>query len=136
MCEILNKEIKEKGLVDKSDISEFIGNSALDKKIVTLATKAELKSEQDKIVKLEELDSGYFCGNTHFEIDGTQNHLVFQPGFTYLKTVANKVTVWKSKGLSDESNKPPSTSDNSLNPVIGYIGNVKKLVKFDGDCLK
>ena len=54
MCEILNKEIKEKGLVDKSDISEFIGNSALDKKIGTLATKAELKSEQDKIVKLEE----------------------------------------------------------------------------------
>ena len=38
-------------LVDKSDISGFIDNSDLEKKIALLATKAELKAVQDKIVK-------------------------------------------------------------------------------------
>ena len=33
----------------------------------------------------------------------------------------NKVTVSKSKGLSDKSIKPTLTSDNSLNPGINYI---------------
>ena len=30
------------------------------KKVATLATKAELKAKQDKIVKLQALDSSYF----------------------------------------------------------------------------
>ena len=51
--EIIDNKIKEKNLVKKSDISLFIGNSDLDKRIATLATKAELKVEQDKIVKLQ-----------------------------------------------------------------------------------
>ena len=51
--EILNTKIKEKGLGDISDISGFMNNSELDKKIVTLATNAGLKVEQGKIVKLQ-----------------------------------------------------------------------------------
>ena len=49
-----------------------------------------------------------------------------------------RVTVWKSKRLSDESIKPTLTSDKSLNPVIGYSANVwyNIWVKFDTDCLK
>ena len=43
--------MQEKELVTKSDISGFIDNPDLDKKIGTLATKAELKAEQDKILK-------------------------------------------------------------------------------------
>ena len=45
--------IKNKELVNKTEIYKFINNSDLDKKYKTLATKAELKAEQDKIVKLE-----------------------------------------------------------------------------------
>ena len=30
-----------------------------------LATKAELKEEQDKIIKLQAFDSSYFCGKSH-----------------------------------------------------------------------
>ena len=71
--------MKEKGLVDKSDISGFIDSSGLDKKLPTLATKADLKAEQDKIVKLQVFDSSYFCGKIHFEDDGTENYLVFPP---------------------------------------------------------
>ena len=39
------------------------------------------------------------------------------------------------KGLSAETIKPPSTSDNSLTPLIHYVGNKIRL-KFSGSCLK
>ena len=48
---------------------------------------------------------------------------------------AKYISEWKSKGLSDESIKPPSTSDNSLFSLIDYLGNRIRL-KFSGDCLK
>ena len=33
------------------------------------------------------------------------------------------VSSWKSKGLSAETTKPPTTSDNSLTPAVNYYGN-------------
>ena len=45
------------------------------------------------------------------------------------------ISSWKSKGLSDETIKPPATSDNSLTPLIDYIGNKIK-IKFTGSCFK
>ena len=45
------------------------------------------------------------------------------------------VSEWKSKGLSNESIKAISTSDNSLNPTLIYYG-TKIKVKFNGGCLK
>ena len=52
------------------------------------------------------------------------------------------VIVWKSKGLSGESIKPRDasnnsfnlTSNNSFNPGVNYINNVKMRVKFNGSC--
>ena len=41
---------------------------------------------------------------------------------------------WKSKGLSDESIRPPTEFDNSTNPKLNYYGN-KIRVKFIGGCL-
>ena len=64
--------ITSKSLVDKSAISEFINNSDLDRKLATLATKPELKDEQDKIIKFQAFDSSYFRGKSHFEEDGTK----------------------------------------------------------------
>ena len=43
--------------------------------------------------------------------------------------------MWQSKGLSDETITPPDISDNSLTPLIDYLGN-KIRVKFTGNCLK
>ena len=62
--DILDANIKNIELVNnnKSDISEFLDNSHLDKMIKTLAIKAELKAEQDKIVKLQTHDLSYFPG--------------------------------------------------------------------------
>ena len=42
---------------------------------------------------------------------------------------------WKSKGLSDESIKPPSTSNKMLNPLVDYVG-TKARAKLNGDWLK
>ena len=45
------------------------------------------------------------------------------------------ISSWKSKGLSDETIKPPATSDNSLSPLIDYR-DIKIRLKFNGYCLK
>ena len=45
------------------------------------------------------------------------------------------VSLWKSKGLSAETIKPPAKSDNSLTPEVSYYG-TKTRVKFNGSCLK
>ena len=41
----------------------------------------------------------------------------------------------KSKGLSDESIKSPSTFNNVLNSLLDYVG-TKISVEFKGSCLK
>ena len=38
---------------------------------------------------LKTFDSSYFIGKSHFEEDGTQNYLVFQPINKYFKVIAN-----------------------------------------------
>ena len=55
----------------------------------------------------------------------------------YFKKIDNieSISAWKSKGLSDESIKPPATFNNNLASAISYIG-VKARVEFDGKCLK
>ena len=58
--DIVANNIKNKELVDKSAIAGFINNADLDKKIAILGTKAELKAEQDKIIKLQAFDATCF----------------------------------------------------------------------------
>ena len=87
--------------------------------------------------KLKTFDSSYFLGKSHFEEAGTQNYLVFQPVNICFKVIANTLYIswWKSKGLSNEAIKPLATSDNSLTPLINYLGNKIRL-KFSGSSLK
>ena len=94
MNEIIDNKIKEKQLVKNSNISGFKDNINLEKIIATLATKTELKTEQDKITKLQTFDSTYFGGKNHFEDNDTKNCLLLPPVSRYFKTVANtsKVT--------------------------------------------
>ena len=78
--------------------------------------------------KLKNFNSGYFIG---------KNYLVFQPMYRYFKMITNfdYISSWKSKGLSAESIKPATTSDNSLTPALNYYG-TKTRVKFTGSWLK
>ena len=45
--------------------------------IATLATKALLKADLNKIVKFQAFDSIFFRGKSNFEDDDTQNYLMF-----------------------------------------------------------
>ena len=55
--------------------------------------------------------------------------------YRYFKIIANTdyISSWKSKGLSNECIKPPTTSDNSINPALNYYG-TKIRVQFTRSC--
>ena len=81
----LDAKIKQKKVIDKSNIADFINNADLHKKKSNISDKTELKAEQDKIMKLQAFDSNYFRGKTPFENDGKENYLVSQPLYRYFK---------------------------------------------------
>ena len=124
-------------MVNKSNISGFINNSDLDKKIATLAKNAELKAEQDKTVKLQAFNSIHFCGKSDCQYDGTQIYSVFQPIYKSVKEIVNTdhISACASKKLSEHSIKPLSTYDNSLASSLNYI-DFRTKIKLDGHCLK
>ena len=67
-----------------------------------------------------------------------QHWLVFQPIQQYFKTASandSNIVSWKSKGLSDESIKPNTTSNKVVKPLLNSVG-TKARVKFNADCLK
>ena len=143
-------------LIKKSDYdtkireieNKYVSNTGFDSKLaqVNVITKinfdAKIIELEKNIKKLQTFDSSHFKGKNYFDEDGTKNLLVILPIFRYFKAnvitiVTNYALSWKSKGLSDETSKPPSTSDNSLTPSINYINNNDKIrVKFTGSCLK
>ena len=43
----------------------------------------------NELNKLKMFDLSYFIGKSHFEEDGTQNHLLFQPINKYFKVITN-----------------------------------------------
>ena len=101
----------------------IINCQILTAKITSNKTKRLLV--ENELKKLETFDSIYFRGKSHFEDDGTQSYLVFQPIHRYFKTVSandSNIVSWKSKGLSDESIKAPITSNKILNPSLDYAG--------------
>ena len=96
-------------------------------------TKNKNKLEDNAMdIKLLSLGNSMFDGGDNF-----QGCLIVQPVYKYFQTTTttNYISSWKSKGLSAESIKPPTTSDNSLTPALSYYG-TKTRVKFTGSCLK
>ena len=92
---------------------------------------------ENELNKIETFDLSYFIGKCHFEEDGTQNYLVFQQLNRYFKIAANTkyISSWQSKGLSEKTIKPPTTSDYKLNLQLNYFG-IKTRLEFRGSCLK
>ena len=63
---------------------------------------------------------------------------MFQTVYRYFKTFnANDSNIlsWKSKGLSDESIKPPSKSNKMLNPSVNCVCTIAR-AETNRDCLK
>ena len=144
----------EKRYFTTSDYNKFTSN-ALDAKIAqkkfieietlaktketkTWATKAELKTEQDKIVNLQTYDLSLFIGQSYFNNDGAQFYLLFQLLCYTLKILGNNENFisWKSKSLFDEKLTNPTTTDNILSLSINWYGNSKFCLIIKGSCLK
>ena len=125
-------------MITKTDFDAKL--SSLNRKITQNKSKHLLV--ENELNKLKTFDSSYFIGKSHFEEDGTQNYLVFQPKVRYFKILPNTnyVLSWKSKGLSAETIKshttsPLTASDYNLIPTLSYSGTKRKL-KFTGSYLK
>ena len=102
-------------MITKTDFDAKL--SSLNRKITQNKSKHLLV--ENELNKLKTFDSSYFIGKSHFEEDGTQNYLVFQPINKYFR-IGNSdyVLSWKSKGLSAESIKPPSAPNIFLSPLL------------------
>ena len=79
-------------------------------------------------------------GKSHFEEDGTQNCLVFQPMYRYFKRITgvgsdNNIYFWKSKGLSDERLDFITASNYKITPELSFYG-AKTRAEFNGSYLK
>ena len=84
--------------------------------------------------KLKIFDSSYFNGKSYFEEDGGPNYLISQLLNKYFKVNnSNSILSWTSKGLSNESIKPPTAPN--LTPELYYY-DTKAAVSFPGACLK
>ena len=85
-------------MIAKTDFDAKL--SSLNRKVTKNKTRHLLV--ENELKKLKTFDSDYFIGKSHFEEDGTQNYLVFQPIIYYfhVNTDVGFVSSWKSKGLS------------------------------------
>ena len=126
--------ISRANLIIKTDFDAKL--SSLNRK--STANKSKHLLVENELNKLKTFNSSYFIGKSHFEEDGTQNYLVFQPLVRFFKviTITDYISSWKSKGISAESIKPPTTSDNSFTLTLNYYDDFKVRVKFTGSCLK
>ena len=82
-------------------------------------------------MNLQAFDLSYFPDKSHFEEDGEQNNLVFQPMYKYFKKIGNivHISAWNTKGLYDKSIKPCFLSEDCLAHSLSYIA-TKTRVKF------
>ena len=133
-ADAFNARLAQANLITKIDFDAKL--SSCNRKIIQNKTKHLLVENEFK--KLTTFDSSYYIGKSYFEEDGTPNYLIFQPLNKYFKKGDGNfyyVLSWTSTGLSNESIKPPTTSDNSLTPILNYYG-TKIKVSFDRTCLR
>ena len=114
-ADVLNARLARANVIAKTDLDAKL--SHLNKKNPSNKTKHLLV--ENELKKLEKFDAAYFRGKNYFEEDGTQTYLVFQPVYKYFQKTGDKVSSWKSKGLSDEKTIATTTSiDKSATKTI------------------
>ena len=85
MRDVFNVFNAQANLITEADFDAKLSN--LDRKITQNTIKHLLV--ESELNKLKTFDSSYFIGKSHFEEDGTQNYLVFQPMCRYFKMITN-----------------------------------------------
>ena len=78
---IFNAVLAQANFLTKTDYNAKL--TSFNKKITSNKTKHLIV--ENELKKLKTFDSRYFIGKSHFEEDGTQNYLVFQPMYRYFK---------------------------------------------------
>ena len=131
---VSNARLAQANLITKTYFDTKL--PSLNRKITSNKTKLV----ENELKKLKTFDSSYFIGKSHFEEDGTQNYLVFQPMYRYFKRIAgvgngNYIYYWQSKGLSDEKINSITASNYIVTPFLDYYG-TKTRVEFSGICFK
>ena len=83
-ADAFNARLAQANLITKTDF--YAKLSGLNRKFTANKTKNKT------------FDSSYFIGKSHFEEDGTQNYLVFQPQNKYFKVIVTTdyISSWKS----------------------------------------
>ena len=80
---------------------------------------------ENEFKKLKRIDLSYFRDKSHFEEDGTQHYLVFQPMKKYFKVIVgdgngSHIYYCKSKRLSHKRINSIKTSDYGITPYLSY----------------
>ena len=101
--DVFNARLAQANLIAQIYFDAKLSN--LNRKIT--ASKSKHLFAENELKKLQTFDVSYFIGKIHFEEDGTQNCLVFQPMYRYFKRIAgvgnsNYIYYWQSKRFSDE----------------------------------
>ena len=87
--DVFNAKLAQAILITKTNFDAKL--SSLNRKITQNKTKHLLV--ENELNKLKTFDSSYFIGKNHFEEDGTQNYLVFQPINKYFKLYINTLYI-------------------------------------------
>ena len=92
---IFNARIAQANLTTKTDFDAKL--SSLNRKITQNKSKHLLV--ENELNQLKTFDSSYFTGKSHFDGDGAQNYLVFQPMRKYFTLITNTdyVSLWNLK---------------------------------------
>ena len=80
-ADVFNARIAQANLITKTELDAKLSN--LNRKITSNKTKHLLV--ENELNKLKAFYSSYFIGKSHFEEDGVQKYLVFQPTISILK---------------------------------------------------
>ena len=86
-ADVFNLRLSQAKLITKTDF--YAKLLSLNKKITQKLQKAMYLLVENELNKLKPLDSIYFISKSHFEEDGTQSYLVFQPMYKYFKVFSS-----------------------------------------------
>ena len=84
-ADVFNARIAQANLITKTEFNAKLSN--LNRNIT--ANKSKHLLVENELKKLKTFDSSSFIGKSHFEEDGVQNYLVFQPIIRYFKVITD-----------------------------------------------
>ena len=125
--------LKQANLASKNDITDFVNKTDFDNKLVGFNKRSKLNKTKHLVVendlrKLMKFHSSLSSGQKYFNNDRAHFYLTFQRIYKTIKTLfglSDKISKWKSKGLSNKKIMPPCTTSKSLSPKLVWYNFIK-----------